>query len=105
MSCGTVEDFLKITPRIVVYNSGNKPSELLKTVENELASAPGDDSVMVAVTIAPHTAITSGALRRRDWRDLTRALNYAMEKWQDYPAFGGVAIGPFPLIELLLAEE
>ncbi len=105
LSCGSVEDFLKITPRIVVYNSGNKPSELLKTVENELAAATEEDSVLVAVTIAPHTAITSGALRRRDWRDLTRAVNYAIEKWQACPAFGGMALGPFPLIELLLAEE
>lgn len=105
LSRGTMEDFLKIAPQVVIYNSGNKPSELFKTVEDELAAASRENSVLIAVTIAPHTAITSGALRRRDWRDLTRALNYAIEKWQAYPAFGGLVVGPFPLIELLLAEE
>ncbi len=105
LSCGSVGDFQKITPQILVYNSGNKPSETVSVVAEELAAAAGEKSMLVGISIAPHTAVSSGALRRRNWADLTRALGYAIENWSAAPAFRGVVIGPFYLIRQLQAEE
>lgn len=104
LSCGSVADFGKIASDIIILNSGNKPSELLDTVRNELANAaPG--SLLVAVTLANHTSVTSGALRRRNWTDYIRSLGNAVTEWKNRPAFGGVVLGPLAQIETLLQEK
>ena len=49
--------------------------------------------------------MTEGAFRRRNWQDFSRAMGYLVKKWKEFPAFAGVAIGPFLRLELIQEEE
>ncbi len=104
ISCGSVTDFGKIAQKVIVFNSANKPSELLPAVQNELNNAaPG--SVLVMVPLAGHTSVRTGSLRLRNWDDYTRSLNYAITEWKKSPAFGGIVLGPLSQIETLRQEK
>ncbi len=108
LEVGGVNDFLDINPaRPVVFlrNYGNKPTETAQRVADELAAAKIGRSVLVGINIAGHISVTKGALRRRDWRDFNRAVNYFLLQWRESPAFLGVVLGPFPAIEELQLEE
>lgn len=108
LSVGTVNDFLAVSqphPMILLQDSGNKPSEALDVVATELAAAKVADSVVVSINLANHTSVTEGAFRRRNWQDFNRAMGYLVKKWKEYPAFAGVAIGPFLRLELIQEEE
>lgn len=102
---GGISDFLAVAPRLVIRNSGNKPSEAVEAVTKELAVVKSPGAVLISVGIAEHTAVESGALRRRDWNDFLRALTYAVGQWRLSPSFGGVVIGPLHLVETLQKEE
>lgn len=104
LSRGSAADFAKISPKVMILDSGNKPSEVLEAVRNELADAsPG--SLLVAIPLAEHTSITSGALRRRDWADYVRSIGFAVAEWKRAPSFGGIMLGPLSRIETLLQEK
>lgn len=104
LSHGSAADFARIASKVMILNAGNKPSEVLDAVRNELANAaPG--SLLVAIPIAEHTSITSGALRRRDWADYVRSIGFAVAEWKQAPSFGGIMLGPFSRIETLLQEK
>jgi hypothetical protein len=104
LSRGSAADFAKIAPKVMILDAGNKPSEVLEAVRNELADAsPG--SLLVALPLAEHISVTSGALRRRNWADYTRALGLAVAEWSKAPSFGGMILGPFSQIETLLQEK
>lgn len=108
LTVGDVNDFLAVMPQhptVLLRDSGNKPSEALEMVENELAAAKVADSVVVGINLANHTSVTEGAFRRRNWQDFSRAMGYLVKKWKEFPAFAGVAIGPFLRLELIQEEE
>ncbi len=104
LSHGSAADFAKIAPKVMIVDAGNKPSEVLEAVKNELADAsPG--SLLVAIHLAEHTSVTAGALRRRNWADYTRSLGFAVAEWKKAPSFGGLVLGPLSQIETLLQEK
>ena len=104
LSCGSVADFSAAAPKIMIRNAGNKPTEAVEVVRNELnAAKPG--SLLVSITLAEHTSVTAGSLRRRNWADFIRSLDYAIGQWKQYPAFDGVVLGPFSRIETLHQEK
>ena len=61
--------------------------------------------LLVSVTLAEHTSVTTGALRRRNWTDFTRSLGHAISDWKQSPAFDGIVLGPFSQIETLYQEK
>lgn len=101
---GSAADFAGVASKVMIRNAGNKPSEILDVVRNELAAA-APDSLLVAIPLAEHTSITSGALRRRNWADYVRSLGLAVAEWRGVPAFGGIVLGPFSEIETLFQEK
>lgn len=103
LSCGTVADFAKFG-RVMVINHGNVASQLVKRAENELKSA-GKQPLLVAVNLNAHVAEKTGGLRRRDWNDFCRALDYAGKKFAAYPGFDGMVVSPLALIEFLRQER
>ncbi len=108
ISRGTINDFLTLSvreARVLLENSGNKPSEALAVIANELADAETKQSILIGFSLAGHTSVATGAYRRRDWNDFTRSLEFLIGQWKNSPAFAGVVIGPFSLIELVLQEE
>ncbi len=104
LTCGSVEDFEKFASKVMILNAGNKPTEAIEAVRNELRGAR-PDSLLVSVTLAEHTSVTTGALRRRNWTDFTRSLGHAISDWKQSPAFGGIVLGPFSQIETLYQEK
>ena len=105
LSCGKVGDFLKISPRLLVISSGNLPTMLVKTVQDELAAAPAESSVRIAVELADHVVVNQQQLRRRNWQDFCRALEYATGKYVKNHAFKGVVLSPFSMIDFLYQER
>lgn len=108
ISVGEINDFLSVQqphPMILLQDSGNKPSEALDVVAEELAAAKVADSIVVSINLANHTSVTEGAFRRRNWQDFNRAMGYLVKKWKEFPAFAGVAVGPFLRLELIQEEE
>ena len=104
LSAGSVRDFGGIASKVLIRNAGNKPTETVEAVRNELKAAkPG--TLLVSITLAEHTSVTSGSLRRRNWADFIRSLDYAIGQWKTFPAFDGVVLGPFPRIETLYQEK
>ncbi|MDR0931833.1 MAG: hypothetical protein LBM70_02300 [Victivallales bacterium] len=104
LSCGSIADFEKIADKVMICNTGNKPSEAVETVLNELKVA-GSDSLLISITLAGHTSVTAGALRRRNWSDFIRSLSYGVKEYKRFPAFSGVVLGPFSQIETLHQEK
>ena len=108
ISVGKVGDFLAIAPgrtRVLLQNSGNKASEAVQAVNLELQETRQKESVIVQLSLANHTSVTAGALRRRDWTDFTRNVQYLAGQWEKAPAFAGMVIDPFAFLELIHQEE
>lgn len=108
ISKGTLSDFFNLSPRhpiIMLENSGNKPSELVNTVQTELNCPKARGRLVIGINLAEHTAVNTGALRRRDWNDFLRSLRYAVTQFQKCKNFNGLVLGPFSMIETLQQEE
>lgn len=102
LSCGKVADFAKFG-KVMVINHGNVATQLVKRAENELKSAK--QPLLIAINLNNHTAQKDGGLRRRDWNDFCRAVDYAGKKFTAYSGFDGVVVSPLALIEFLRQER
>lgn len=102
---GRISDFCAISKRVMLLDSGNKPSEAAKVVKNELAAIPRGCSAFVGINLAGHTSVDSGALRRRDWSDFMRAMRYMLKEFGKYPTFEGFVIAPFAALEFTRMER
>lgn len=103
LSIGTIADFQKLG-QVMVINSGNVPTQLVKKVEDEL-KASGSKPILLVISLAGHVSENTGKLRRRDWNDFCRALDYAGQNFRKYPSFGGVVVAPLAVIEFLRQER
>ena len=102
---GKVTDFCAISDRVLLLDSGNKPSEAAKVVENELAAIPRGNTAMVGIALAAHTSVDTGELRRRDWNDLMRAMRYLLGRFGKHPSFEGFLLAPFSSLEFVRMER
>ncbi len=106
LTVGSCRDFQEITPRLIVRNSGNKPTEMIASISADLAKAQQNQkTVLAGITLAEHTSVTEGALRRRNWDDFVNIVKHAVDTWKTHPAFNGVVLGPFAEIESLHEEK
>lgn len=103
LSCGSINDFAKIG-KVMIINRGNVATQLVKQVENELKYASGKP-VLISIPLAEHTALNSGKLRRRDWNDFCRALEYAGKHFKENKSCGGIVVSPLSVIEFLRQER
>lgn len=105
---GKVSDFLtcrKGKVPVIIMSSGNKPSQVVSQSSNEFMSAGKNHELLLGIELAGHTSRSSGKLRRRDWRDLTRILDYIIREHKKYPAFRGVVLMPLPVLQYLIMEQ
>ncbi len=108
LSCGRFFDFVSCRatpPRLMVIGYGNKPTELVKIVNDELVT-PGipRGAILILTEMAPHTSVDAGRMRRRDWADFLRIISYVRKESEKYPAFGGMVVGPFGILKILQLE-
>ncbi len=102
LGCGRIGDFLAFSDFVMVIGTGSRPTDYADSVQEELKAAgdrPG--SVLMGVYLAAHSSENRVALRRRDWADFVRIVEYLRERAQVQPAFGGMAIAPWSSLELL----
>ena len=102
---GKVSDFCAISPRIMLLDSGNKPSQAAEVVENELAALPSGCTAMVGINLAGHTSVDSGSLRRRDWNDFLRAMKFILGRLERHRQFEGFVVAPFSALSFIHAER
>ena len=62
-------------------------------------------NMVAVIPVAGHTSVNSGALRRRDWNDFCRAIEYAGKQFKAYPACAGIVVSPLAVIEFLRQEK
>ena len=105
VSCGSVADFARITPRVAVVNSANRPSQLPVMIKSALDGAPAGSKVLIVLPLAEHTSITADRLRRRHWQDFCNSTAYLVKKSGTHPACGGVIFSPLSIIEYLRLEK
>lgn len=105
---GKVSDFLtcrKDKVPVIIMSSGNKPGQVVSQSSNEFMSAGKNHELLLGIELAGHTSLSAGKLRRRDWRDLTRILDYVIREHKKYPAFRGVVLMPLPVLQYLIMEQ
>ena len=85
---------------VLVQCSGNRPSALVKGYLDACAGTP----CMAVVPVADHSSVRSGALRRRDWNDMLRALEHFVKSTR---AIGcrGVVLRPLSEVGFMLLEQ
>lgn len=105
LSCGRIADFAKITPRVAVINSANRPSQLPVNIQSALDSAPGNCKILITVPLSGHSSMAGDRLRRRNWRDFLNSTVYLVKKTASHPACGGVIFSPLAIIEYLRLEK
>ena len=103
LSCGTVAQFAKFG-KVMVINYGNVATQLVRRAENELKSA-NKQPLLIAINLNNHIAQKESGLRRRDWNDFCRAVDYAGKKFAAYSSFDGMVVSPLALIEFLRQER
>ncbi len=104
LSCGSVADFAALSETVMIRGFGNKPSRAYARLADELAELPKDHRALVAINLADHTSVQSGALRRRDWNDFLRAMRYLLRHCRGTPCVG-VVIAPLIEIEFMRYEQ
>lgn len=108
LTCGKVDDFRncrKPAPEILIMSSGNKPGQVVSGIREEISSVRSRSSILLGIELAGHVSISGDKLRRRDWRDLTRAVKYIVDYYKKYPEFRGVVISPLAVFEYLIMEQ
>ena len=102
---GKVTDFCAISHRIILLDSGNKPSQAVDVVENELQAIPEKCTALIGINLAGHTSVDSGSLRRRDWNDFLRAMRFILGRLRQHRQFEGFVIAPFSALGFIHAER
>ena len=105
LSCGKISDFARYADKVIVISSANLPSKVHESVRQELSESSGDIQLIVAVPLATHTSFDSGRLRRRNWQDFQRTIDYLVRQSAANPAFQGIIISPFAVVEYLRQEK
>lgn len=105
VSCGRISDFEAIADKVMVISSANLPGKIPENIAGELSAMPVGKKLIVAVPLADHTSVTSDRLRRRNWDDFSRTMEYLAKKSGTHPAFGGVIVSPLAVIEYMRQEK
>lgn len=108
LTCGTVADFAAVCKKkaaVLLLSTGNKPSQIIAGSRNELISAGKKQDIQLGIELADHTSVSSGKLRRRDWNDLVRIIDYVVKEHKKYPEFCGIMLTPLPVLKYLIMEQ
>jgi hypothetical protein len=88
----------------MVISTGNQPSQVIKQAISNLSNAK-KGNVVISLVLAPHSNITKGQFRHRDWNDLVRFFTFFNRYLKRYPALKGFVIDSLPIMEHLLLES
>lgn len=100
LSLGSVKDFSAIG-KVKIRCTGNVPSQL---VLRSKAALSGSRNLTAVIPLADHTSVSSGALRRRDWNDLVRAVGYFINATQRKEC-SGIVLRPLSELSYMLLEK
>lgn len=97
---GKVSDFSAIG-KVIIQCSGNRPSELVKLTAAAMSESK---NTMVVIPLAEHTSVRTGALRRRNWTDLVRAVGFFINSARKNNC-SGVILRPLSELGYMLLEQ
>lgn len=100
LSLGSVKDFSAIG-NVRIRCTGNVPTQLVQLSRTAFS---GNKDLTAVIPLADHTSVRSGALRRRDWNDLVRALEYFISSTRK-TGCSGVVLRPFSELSYMLLEK
>lgn len=108
LSCGKVSDFTALclkSNEIILQSTASIPTAVVAGTRGELNSFPAGKNMILGLEIAGHTAVSSGKLRRRDWKDLSAILDYVIREHKKYPEFQGIMLSPLSVLNHLIMEQ
>ena len=97
---GRARDF-KAVGKVMIQCSGNLPSELVSFSREAFA---GEKKMSAVIPLASHTSVRSGALRRRNWNDLTAAVGFFVNSTRKQNC-SGVVLRPLSELGYMLLEQ
>lgn len=97
---GRVKDFASVG-KVIIQCSGNRPTELVKM---SAAALSGSKNALVVIPLAEHTSVRSGALRRRNWSDFVRAVDFFINSARKNNC-SGVILRPLSELGFMLLEQ
>ena len=100
LTSGRARDF-KAVGKVMIQCSGNLPSELVTLSREAFA---GEKKMSAVIPLAGHTSIRSGALRRRNWSDLTAAVGFFVNSTRKQNC-SGVVLRPLSELGYMLLEQ
>lgn len=100
LSKGRISDFSAVG-KVIIQCSGNKPTELVKMSRAALSESP---DTAVVIPLADHTSVRTGALRRRNWSDFVRAVDFFVTSARKNNC-SGVILRPLSELGFMLLEQ
>ena len=100
LSWGRVPDFAAFDG-VMIQCSGNVPSALVRGY----AAGSGGRPLVALIPLADHSSVSRGALRRRDWNDFVRAMDYFVRNAAKQRCPGVVLMPLFELGFMLLEQD
>ena len=100
LTLGSAGDFSAVG-QVLIQCSGNLPSQLVARCGDAMQ---GKKKMLAVIPMADHTSVRSGALRRRDWNDLVRTLEYFVNSSRKINC-SGVVIRPLSELGYMLLEQ
>lgn len=100
LSKGKAADFAGLDG-VMIQCTGNKPREIVR----KFSEASGKNkNIQAVIPLAGHTSVRTGALRRRDWNDLTRSAGYIVDSLRKMNC-SGVVLRPLSELGFMILEQ
>jgi hypothetical protein len=102
LSCGSVNDFLKTSDRLIIADWVSSFKKIRMRAENILKKAQTANSVIVGVRMSPDAIEGNSygeAVNSRSWGYTMRGLKYLIRRCGKYKAFRGLAINDYAGLE------
>jgi len=105
---GTVLDFMatrRKAPPVMLISNARKPSEIVSGTQTELETTGKEHQVLLGIELAGHVSDSGAKLRRRDWNDFVRIMEYVIKEHRRHPEFRGLMITPLVVLEHIITEQ
>ncbi|MBQ9501441.1 MAG: hypothetical protein IJU70_04700 [Lentisphaeria bacterium] len=105
---GTVLDFMatrRKAPPVMLISSARKPSQIVEGTLSELEATGKQHQVLLGIELAGHVSDSGAKLRKRDWNDFIRIMEYVVREHRRHPEFRGLMITPLVVLEHIITEH
>ena len=89
----------------MLMSNARKPSQIVEGTLSELEATGKEHQILLGIELAGHISDSSTKLRRRDWNDFIRIMEYVIREHRKHPEFRGLMITPLVVLEHIIMEH